>query len=56
MKASEEAAETAEKETHSHKVGTLNVGIMTGRGRDLEDMMEQKKAGVFVPTENKVER
>ena len=29
------------------RVGTLNVGSMTGRGRDLADLMERRKVGVL---------
>ena len=36
-------------------VGTLNIGIMTGRGRELADMMERRNVE-YVPTGNKVER
>ena len=29
------------------RVGTLNVGSMTGRGRELADLMERRKVGVL---------
>ena len=29
------------------RVGTLNVGTMTGRGRELTDLMERRKVGVL---------
>ena len=29
------------------RVGTLNVGTMTGRGRELADLMERRKVGVL---------
>ena len=32
-KASEEAMETVEKETHTHKVWYLNIGTKTGKGK-----------------------
>ena len=39
------------------KVGTLNIGKMTGRERDLADMMEQRNVDILIVlTENKVER
>ena len=36
-------------------VGTLNIGTMTGRGRELADMMERRNVDI-VSTGNKVER
>ena len=30
------------------RVGTLNVGTMTGRGRELADLMERRKVGYCV--------
>ena len=38
------------------RVGTLNIGTMTGRGRELADMMERKECRHVVPTGNNVER
>ena len=36
------------KEKHSLiRVGTLNIGTMTGRGRELADMMEQRNVNIF---------
>ena len=29
------------------RVGTLNVGTMTGRGRELADLMDRRKVGVL---------
>ena len=29
------------------RVGTLNVGTMSGRGRELADLMERRKVGVL---------
>ena len=29
------------------RVGTLNIGAMTGRGRELEDMMEQRNVDIL---------
>ena len=29
------------------RMGTVNVGSMTGRGRELADMMERRKVGVL---------
>ena len=37
------------------RVGTLNIGTMTGRGRELADMMERRNVDI-VSTGNKVER
>ena len=35
------------------KVGTLNVGTMTGKGRELADMMERRKVDIFCVQETK---
>ena len=35
------------------RVGTLNVGTMTGRGRVLADLMEMRKAGVLCAQETR---
>ena len=35
------------------RVGTLNIETMTGRGRELADMMERRN---IVPTGNKVKK
>ena len=56
-KGSEEAAGNVEMETHSHSGCTLNIGTMTGRGRELADMMERRNVDIrIVPSGNKVER
>ena len=34
-------------------VGRLNVGSMTGRGRELADMMERRKVGVLCVQETR---
>ena len=34
-------------------VGTLNVGSMTGRGRELVDLMERRKVGVLFVQETR---
>ena len=55
-KASEETTETVEGWTHTLRFGTLNIKTITGRGRKLADIMEQRNVDtVFVPTVNKVE-
>ena len=42
------------KEKHSLiRVGTLNIGTMTGRGRELADMMEQRNVNIFCLQETK---
>ena len=46
-KASEEAARSVERKTLTHKGGTLNIGTMTGRGRELADMMERRNADIL---------
>ena len=38
------------------RVGTLNIGMMTGRGRELADYDGVKECRHIVPTGNKVER
>ena len=43
----EEASRTVESKTHTHKVGILNIGTITGRGRELADMMEQRNVNVL---------
>ena len=35
------------------RVGTLNEGSMTGRGRELADMMERRKVGVLCVQETR---
>ena len=35
------------------RVGTLNIGTMTGRGRELEDMMERKNVDILCLHEKK---
>ena len=40
-KTSEEAAGSVERKTITRKVGILNIGTMTGRGRELVDLMER---------------
>ena len=35
------------------RVGTLNVGTMTGRGRELADLMERGKMGVLCVQETR---
>ena len=35
------------------KVGTLNVGTMTGTGRELADLMERRKVGVLCVQETR---
>ena len=35
------------------RVGTLNVGTVTGRGRELVDLMERRKAGVLCVQETR---
>ena len=35
------------------RVGTLNVGTMTGRGRELVDLMERRKLGVLCVQETR---
>lgn len=35
------------------RVGTLNIGTMTGKGRELADMMEQRKVGILCVQETK---
>ena len=35
------------------RVGTLNIGTMTGRGRELADMMEQRNVDILCLQENK---
>ena len=35
------------------RVGTLNVGTMTGRGSELADLMERRKVGVLCVQENR---
>ena len=37
------------------KVGTLNVGTMTGKGRELADMMVKRKVDTLVRAGDKVE-
>ena len=39
-KASEEAAGTVKRRCRLIKFGILNIGTMTGRGRELADMMK----------------
>ena len=56
-KASEETPGTVEGWTHILRFGTLSIKTITGRGRELADIMEQRNVDtVFVPTVNKVER
>ena len=38
------------------RVGTLNVGTMTGRGRELADLMERRKVGVLCVQETRWKR
>ena len=38
------------------KVSTLNVGTMTGKSRELADVMERRKVDAFVCPGNSVER
>ena len=35
------------------RVGTLNIGTMTGRGRELADMMERRNVDILCPQETK---
>ena len=35
------------------RVGTLNIGTMTGRGRELADMMEQRNVDILCLQETK---
>ena len=35
------------------RVGTLNVGTMTGRGRELTDLMDRRKVGVLCVQETR---
>ena len=35
------------------RVGTLNVGTMTGRGREVADLMERRKVGVLCVQETR---
>ena len=35
------------------RVGTLNIGTMTGRGRELEDMMERRNVDILCLQETK---
>ena len=35
------------------KVGTLNVGTMTGKGRELAEMMVKRKVGILCVQETK---
>ena len=35
------------------RVGTLNVGTMTGKGRELADMMDRRKVDIFCVQETK---
>ena len=37
------------------KVGTLNVGTMTGKGRELAEMMVKRKVDILCVKETKVE-
>ena len=34
-------------------MGTLNIGTMTGRGRELADMMERRSVDILCPQETK---
>ena len=52
-KISEEEARTAERGTHSHNDWYLNMGTMTGKGRQLADMMERRKINVLCLQETK---
>ena len=38
------------------RVGTLNIGIMTGRGRELADMIERRNVDILCPQETKWKR
>ena len=38
------------------RVGTLNIGTMTGRGRELEDMMEQRNVDILCLQKTKWKR
>ena len=46
-------AGTVEGETHTHKDWYLNIGAMTGRGRELADMMERRNADILCLQETK---
>ena len=46
-KAREEAARTVNGETHTHKVSTLNIITMTGKRKDLEDMMKRRNINIL---------
>ena len=47
----------ARKERRSHiRVGTLNIGTMTGRGRELADMMERRNVDILCLQETKWKR
>ena len=41
-KASEETVGNVERETNTHKGWYLNIETMTGKGRELADMMERR--------------
>ena len=38
------------------RVGNLNIGTMTGRGRELADMMERRNVDIFYLQETKLKR
>ena len=52
-KANEEAARSVERKTLLIRVGTLNIGKMTRRGRDLADMMERRNVDILCLQETK---
>ena len=54
--ANEEAAGTVERKTLTLKVGTLNIGTITGRERELADIMERRNVDILCLQETKWKR
>ena len=52
-KASEEAAITVKREMLTRKGGYLNIETMTGRGKELADLMERRNADILCRQEAK---
>ena len=52
-KASEKAAGSVKRRCTLIRVGTLNIGTMTGRGRELAHLMEQKNVDILCLQETK---
>ena len=48
--------ETWKKRRSLIRVGTLNIGTMTGRGRGLANMMERRNVDLLCPQETKWKR